>query len=205
MGPLKQSAWLFHALNLGVHLANAALVFLLVRRLLYLRRSLGAPAGAVPAEAAGPPIALLAALCFALHPVQVETVAWVSELKGGLSAMLGLLGLGWHYRSRRRLLVAACFVAAMLAKPTAIVFPGVALLVDRILLGAKIRKSVVTAALYSLPMLPLVLLTKHLQPDTDLDFIPTLPQRLVVATDALAFYVAKVLAPFSLAVDKRAV
>jgi hypothetical protein len=196
-GPLRQAAWLFHALNLAVHLANAALVFGLVRSWLRLRM----PEADARAVAGGATIPLLAALCFALHPVQVETVAWISELKGGLATLFGLLGLFWHYRRGRRFLAGACFVAAMLAKPAAIVFPSVVLLGDRILLGKGIRKSVVLPALYTLPLLPLVLLTKHLQPDTELDFIPTLSQRLVVAIDALAFYVAKVLAPFSLAVD----
>lgn len=196
-GTLPHNAWLFHALNLAIHLANASLVFFVVRMLLDVGRQRMGSEG----DAGGTMVALLSALFFALHPMQVETVAWISELKGGLATMFGLLGLWWHYRSPKRVVAAMFFVAAMLSKPSAIVFPGVVLLVNRILLGLGVRRSVVAPALYSLPLLPLLLLTKHLQPDSYLDFVPTMSQRLAVAADTLAFYVAKVLFPFPLAVD----
>jgi tetratricopeptide (TPR) repeat protein len=196
-GPLRESAWLFHGLNLAVHLVNAALVFLVVRTLLAVRRQ----QAETPIPASDAVVALLSAGVFALHPVQVETVAWISELKGALSTMLGLLGIWWHYRGGKRVLTAGCLVAAMLAKPSAIVFPVLVLLADRILLGRSLRRSVVVPALYSLPLLPLLVVTKHLQPDTNLDFIPSLWQRLAIAADALIFYLAKVLIPLPLAVD----
>jgi tetratricopeptide (TPR) repeat protein len=196
-GPLRQTAWLFHALNLAVHLANASLVFFVVRALVQRGRQKSANQYTTD----GTTVALISALFFALHPVQVETVAWISELKGELSMMFGLLGLWWHTRSRKRVLTAAFFVAAVLSKPSAIVFPGMVLLVDRILLGISLRKSAVMPALYSIPLLPLVFVTKHLQGDSELDFIPTTLQRLAVAADALAFYLYKVLVPYPLAVD----
>jgi protein O-mannosyl-transferase len=146
-------------------------------------------------------IAVIAALFFALHPVQVESVAWISELKGELACMFGLLGLWWHYRSTKRLLVAAFFVAAMLSKPSAIVFPAVVLLIDRIVLRKSLAKSAITSTLYGAALLIFALVTKHLQPDFDQDFIPTAGQRLIVATDAISFYVGKVLVPFPLAAD----
>jgi tetratricopeptide (TPR) repeat protein len=146
-------------------------------------------------------LALVSALCFALHPLQVETVAWISELKGELAAMFGLLGLLLHYRSGKRVLPAGCLVIAMLAKPSAIDLPGVLFLVNRILLGLDLRKSITLPGLYALLLLPLVLVTKRLQPDTELDFIPTVGERLQVAADALTFYLAKVLVPYPLAVD----
>jgi tetratricopeptide (TPR) repeat protein len=65
-----------HITNLVLHLANTVLVFLLLRRLTRTTwRS-----------------ALVAAL-FALHPLHVESVAWVSERKDVLSAFFGLLAL----------------------------------------------------------------------------------------------------------------
>ena len=42
----------------------------------------------------------------------------------------------------------------------------------------------------------LAFVTKHLQPDAEQDFIPAAAQRFVVAADAVAFYVSKVLVPF---------
>jgi protein O-mannosyl-transferase len=196
-GTLRQNAWLFHAANFAVHLVNVTLVFLVVHKLLQISRNKLASRHGVGDGT----IALIAALFFAIHPVQVESVAWVSELKGLLAAMFGLLGLWWHYRSSRRVLCAVFFIAAMLSKPSAIVFPGIVLLADRIVLGNSIRKSVVMPALYSAPLLILAYVTKRLQPDLELDLIPTAMQRLAVAADAFAFYVCHVLVPYPLAVD----
>jgi len=196
-GELRHNAWLFHTFNLAVHLANVTIVFLLVRRLVRVAGQDTTSDG----DALDGRIALIAALVFALHPLQVESVAWVSELKGELAALFGLLGLWWHYRSSKRLLVAVFFVAAMLSKPSAIVFPGIVLLIDRIALRRKLAESALAPALYAAPLLILVFVTKHLQPDSDQGFIPTGTQRLTVAADAISFYVSKALVPFPLAVD----
>jgi protein O-mannosyl-transferase len=196
-GPPRESPWLFHALNLSVHLANAALVFFLVRALL----GLGRQKTATDDGSGSTTTALISALVFSLHPAQVETVAWVSELKGGLSTMFGLLGLLWHYRTSKRVLTTAFFLAAMLAKPSAIIFPGIVLLLNRILLGMSMGKSIRLPALYGLFLLPLVFVTKSLQSDAELDFVPTALQRFSVAADALGFYIFKVLVPFPLALD----
>jgi tetratricopeptide (TPR) repeat protein len=192
---LRGHAWVFHSINLTVHLANALLVFLLVRSLLRIRRS------SQEADAGDDTVALISALVFALHPVQVESVAWISELKGLLATLFGLLGFCSHFRARRRLLPALWFVAAMLCKPSAVVFPVILFVVNRVLLGLSLRRSGVLPALYALLLLPLVFVTKRLQPDSDIDFIPGFAQRLVVATDALAFYVYKLLLPYPLALD----
>ena len=195
-GPLRQTAWLFHATNLLLHLANTCLVFLTIRTLLLLHP--GNPPVPSPRRAAS--ISLLAALLFGLHPVQVETVAWISEGKGALSMSLVLLGI-WSYYNRPKKLVIVWFGLAMLAKPTAIVAPGILLLIDRVLLGRSLRASALLPAVMWLLLLPLVVLTKHLQPDGEIDFVPTLFQRGYVAMDALGFYGSTLFAPVALALD----
>ena len=197
LGDLRNAAWLFHAFNLAVHLVNVTLVFSVVRALLRIgRRNTGSDDDALDDS-----IALISALLFALHPAQVESVAWISELRGELAAMFGMLGLWWHYRSGKRTLVAIFFLAAMLSKPSAIVFPAILFVIDRIWLRKKLAESVIAPALYAVPLLILGLATKHLQPDSEQDFIPTLAQRPIVAADAIWFYVSKVIVPFPLAVD----
>lgn len=81
--PLLHSAfWLEHRLwgdaPLGYHLANLALHVGVVCAAGWLLRQLAVPG------------ALFAALLFALHPVHVESVGWISEQKNTLSAFLGL-------------------------------------------------------------------------------------------------------------------
>jgi protein O-mannosyl-transferase len=126
--------WLSHALDyqlfalnpaghhfdsVVVHALNAVLLFLL---LLWLTRRTG-------------PSLLVAAL-FALHPINVESVAWVAERKNVLSTLFFFLALGayaWYARKpdwRRYLLVAAMFSAGLMAKPMVITLPFVLLLLD---------------------------------------------------------------------------
>jgi protein O-mannosyl-transferase len=79
---------------------------------------------------------LAVAAMFALHPINVESVAWVSERKTVLSMMFFLLALAayrWYARQpgvARYTVVALLFVLALMAKPQVITFPCVLLLWD---------------------------------------------------------------------------
>ncbi|MGD0208886.1 MAG: tetratricopeptide repeat protein [Verrucomicrobiota bacterium] len=81
-----------HFTNLLFHLANTVLLFLLLRQLTGLRRD---PSASSTQAAANWRSAFVAAL-FALHPLHVESVAWISERKDVLSMFFGLLAL-WAY------------------------------------------------------------------------------------------------------------
>jgi len=94
-----------HFTNLLFHLANTVLLFLLLRQMTSLRpdTDIGALASAKPPAQPGSSTqaavnwrsAFVAAL-FALHPLHVESVAWISERKDVLSTFFGLLAL-WAY------------------------------------------------------------------------------------------------------------
>ena len=79
---------------------------------------------------------LMVAALFALHPINVESVAWVSERKNMLSMLFFLLALwayGWYARqpkAGRYLAVAFLFALGLMAKPQVITFPFVLLLWD---------------------------------------------------------------------------
>ena len=108
-----------HATSLALHALNTTLVFAFMRRL-------GIGRG---------PSAFAAGL-FGLHPLRVESVAWVAERKDVLSMAFGLFTLLAYIRyaeapSRRRLAaVAAALVLGLLAKPVLVTFPFVLLLLD---------------------------------------------------------------------------
>jgi tetratricopeptide (TPR) repeat protein len=108
-----------HAVNLGLHVLNALLLFGLLRSLS------GDPW----------PSALVAAL-FALHPLHVESVAWVSERKDVLSTALGLLAtaawVGWtrHGGAARYAAAIALLALGLLAKSMLVTLPCVWLLLD---------------------------------------------------------------------------
>ena len=76
------------------------------------------------------------ALFFALHPLAVQSAAWISERKNVLCALFWFLAL-WSYaryarsqRSRDYLLVILFFVLSLLSKPMAVTFPAALLLID---------------------------------------------------------------------------
>src|SRR5208282_136103 len=79
---------------------------------------------------------LLVAALFAMHPFNVDSVAWVAERKNLLCTLFFLLALGaygWYARQpsvRRYVMVAALFALALTAKPMAITLPCVLLLLD---------------------------------------------------------------------------
>jgi tetratricopeptide (TPR) repeat protein len=109
----------YHFTNLLLHAANSLLVFWLFRRM----------TGKVW------PSAALAAL-FALHPLHVETVAWIAERKGVLSGFFGLLTILAYLRYvevptlRRYCVVAVLFALGLMAKPMLVTLPAVLLLLD---------------------------------------------------------------------------
>ena len=108
-----------HDVNLLLHVANALLLFWVLRKATgYSGRS------------------FMVAALFALHPINVETVAWIAERKNLLSMLFFLLALGAYraYACRpavgRYLLVALLFALGLMAKPQVITLPFVLLLWD---------------------------------------------------------------------------
>lgn len=105
--------------NLALHAANAALLFLLLGR---LTRAWTA--------------AWIAAALFAAHPLNVETVAWVSQRKSLLSALFFFLTLGAYARyakDRSRAWYTAAlglYTLGLMAKPMLVTLPFVLLLLD---------------------------------------------------------------------------
>lgn len=109
----------YHIINLAFHIANALLLFLLLTRM----------TGAVWRSA-------FTAALFALHPLHVESVAWVSERKDVLSAFFWFLTMyGYVLRAKRPRLslylpVLVAFGLALMSKPMAVSLPLVLLLMD---------------------------------------------------------------------------
>ncbi len=111
--------WGFHLTNVLLHAANTALLFLALRAL----------TGAFWR-------CIAVALLFAVHPLRVESVAWVTERKDVLSALFGFLAL-WAYAAyarrpavRRYLLVTVLFAVSLLAKPMLVTLPCLLLVLD---------------------------------------------------------------------------
>ncbi len=200
--PLTHSVfWLEHRLwgsqTTGYHLVNVVLHgFAALVVVAALRRM------AVPGAA-------LAGAIFALHPVHVESVAWISELKNVLSGFFylaaALVYLRYDSDRRRSTYLAALFlfVLALLSKTVTATLPGALLVVCWWMRGTiGWRRDVV-------PLLPFValgaaagLLTAWVEHSligargADFDWSPT--ERVLIAGRAIAFYAGKLLWPVNL-------
>ncbi|HEY2586756.1 MAG TPA: tetratricopeptide repeat protein [Tepidisphaeraceae bacterium] len=203
--PTAQGIWLnastFHTANLIVHVIAVLFAYQLLLAL--VRRRWPACAGA---------------LLFALHPVQVESVAWVAGMKDVLCGALSLLAL-WQY-VRFAQLDAACdqdapsrrqwihygiatlaFTLALFAKPSAMTLPLVAATIDWLLIRRSWRR--IGAAL--LPWLALAaacgVVAHAVQPVAAPLDGGRVWARPFLAGAALAFYLYKLVAPVWLAIQ----
>ena len=108
-----------HEINLLLHVLNVLLLFRILQRATgFMGRS------------------FMVAALFALHPINVESVAWIAERKNVLSMLFLLLALGaygWYARKPRAdryVVVALLYALGLLAKPQIITFPCLLLLWD---------------------------------------------------------------------------
>jgi hypothetical protein len=108
-----------HWTNVIIHLMGGLILFLALNRM----------------TASLWPSGIVAAL-FLLHPLHVESVAWIAERKDVLSGLFWMLGIWFYaiYAKRpglvRYLLVFFSFACALMSKPMAVTFPFVLLLLD---------------------------------------------------------------------------
>ena len=123
----------YHLTSLLLHAANAVVFFFVVHRILTLALPSPSERGHALAVAAG-----FAALVFAIHPLRVESVAWVTERRDVLSGLFYLLtilmylracargarGRGWYWLS------VAVFGCALLSKSMVVSLPVVLLILD---------------------------------------------------------------------------
>ena len=187
-GATQQAAGAHHLVSVGLHGANAILLFLSVRLMTGDRW----------------PSAFVSGL-FAMHPLRVESVAWACERKDVLSGFFFMLTLlayaryAKHPRPGAYLLVLASAMLGLLSKPMLVTLPFVLLLLDfwplRRLLLEKVPLLAAAAGVSAL--------TLHAQETggamSSIEVI-TPPWRLVTAALAYATYLWKTLWPTGLVV-----
>jgi protein O-mannosyl-transferase len=126
------NAFGYHLTNVLLHAANAALFYLLARRLLRLGLT-AAPAWAITLGA------IVSALFFAVHPLRVESVVWITERRDVLSALFYLLTVLAYLKAcaadgapRRRWLVVSlgAYTLGLLSKSLIMSLPLVLLVLD---------------------------------------------------------------------------
>jgi hypothetical protein len=182
----------YHTTNVLFHLANVVLVFYLVLSLSKRRET-----------------AFIAACLFGIHPMHVESVAWIAERKDVVYAFFYLCAMFCYTRFIQReqikyyWMACICFVLSLFSKTTAITFPIVLFLIDYYFH----RKVTVRTLLEKLPLFALSLVfgliafrsqgvsAQHVL-GGNFDFI----DRLFLASYSLSYYLIHLFAPFNLSV-----
>jgi tetratricopeptide (TPR) repeat protein len=199
---VQWDAFPYHLFNVAAHVAAAVMAFQVLRRL-------------VPSNRA----AFLGAALFAIHPIQVEAVAWVAGMKTPLSGFFALWSV-WHYlrfselrfedapdneRARARAwghyaAAIVIFVLAMITKPTVVVLPLILAAVEGLLRKRRLAHVILPLAPWLALGVVFGIINKSAQP-ASMVFHPTLLQRVLIALQSLSFYLWKLALPYPLLPD----
>ena len=134
----------YHVANIAAHLVCVLLLWVVAQEI--LRRGWPSMTGRWRDAASA-----AAALLFGLHPLRVEVVAWISALPYALALALMLASLLAHLRAapprvrRWRFAALALYCGSLLARPVALGFPAVLVIVDVLLLKRSARASAAAA------------------------------------------------------------
>lgn len=198
----------FHLLNLSLHFLNCILVYLLALKILASSNMRGLDERARDHT----PFALFTAALFAIHPLQVETVSWISAGRDIMSAFFGLSAVlaAWNTSDRlfptwsatiRRVFATGLFILALLCKPGIVVLP----LAVRWLSWFSERRGLKPLMMAFWIMLALVVagLTSQIQQKFVNARLPQISplQRPLIAADAASHYLVKFFVPVSLSAD----
>jgi protein O-mannosyl-transferase len=196
----------YHIVNLLIHIMNSALLFFVLHRMTNAFWRSG-----------------FVAVLFAVHPMHVESVAWVSERKDLLCALFGFMAMGAYDQYTKRLnikyyfLLIAFFCLGLMSKPMILTLPFMLLLFDywplrRIQFDdhPTIRESLKTLRSLVIEKIPLFILsllsavmTYHAQQAwnaiSSMEMLP-LNIRVLNAVSSYALYIEKAFWPVSLSV-----
>lgn len=212
-----------HLTNIILHAVNTALVVVLAVKLLEIARERTQQNAAVLFlnDRAVLIAAAMSGLLFGIHPVHVESVAWVSERKDLLCALFFLLGIVAYVQSAERAarsavreMLTPCamrhalcfFILALMSKPMAVSLPAVLLILDWYPFGTiRSWKTLWPRGVEKLPFIFLsfvssivaILAQSAGKAFQTVDFVP-LSARSLVAVKSLAAYLGKMLLPIHL-------
>ncbi len=182
----------YHLDNLLIHLLNTALVFWLI---ILLTKRVWA--------------AIIVALLFSVHPMHVESVAWISERKGLLCGLFFLSSLITyiHYLKKSKfknnylLLTFFFFIVASLSKAVAVTLPVVLLIIDHYYKRKEIRKLLQEKIVFFLLAIGFGLYaiqSQHAEGAVHMLETPNINifDRLIIGINNLGIYIAKAVVPY---------
>ena len=181
----------FHLLNVLLHVLNTLLVFWFI--FILTKRNLL--------------MAAFVALFFGIHPMHVESVTWVTERKDVLFLFFFLIALITYMRFRvsRKMswyiITSILFILSCLSKGTAVVLPGILIIIDYLLTDKLNRKMFIEKIPFFLISAGFIILTYLLHKTGTLRFDVddrTVAQKIIFATYDLLWYIFKLIIPSNL-------
>ncbi len=181
---------LYHTVNLCIHLINTALVLFVILELTDVFE-----------------IAVIVSLLFGVHPIHVESVAWVSELKDLMYTGFFLCSLLWYLKyvkndfNRKYLIYSLLFfLCSLLSKGMGVSLAVVLLLVDYFM-GRKIETKIFVEKIPFF-ILAVIFGIVAIRAQQDLgaiqDAVFSFPQRIVFACYGFVTYIFKIIIPINL-------
>tara|TARA_B100000686_G_scaffold297965_1_gene330652 strand:+ start:944 stop:2881 length:1938 start_codon:yes stop_codon:yes gene_type:complete len=189
----EMNAFVFHLSNIAIHTLNGFLVYLLLTKIIKNNFAI-----------------LSATIFFIVHPLQTETVSWISETRGLLATFFGLSSVIFYLQSvslndetkYKRFLSFKyiggflCFIFALLSKPSSAVIPLFAIVLESYIYKTKIKFSFFRITPWFLPILFVVLVTSSVQNNTQIYSFWAKP---FIYLSSISFYLFKIIVPYSLA------
>ena len=197
-----KNAVAFHLLNIMFHLLTTFVVYLLLKSLLEyfyrLHKKTLKNCGV---------FALMGALLFAVHPLQVESVCWITSLKDVSAGFFACLALFYfvQFRLKNRkyfyLPGLISFLFAMLSKPTAVSVLPMILIIDFLLFKKNVRNTIASLVPWAAIALPILAFNAYSQEKLISLYRAPWFFRPVIALDALSFYLYKLFFPVAILPD----
>lgn len=184
-----EKAWLYHFDNIVLHIFNTILVFIFIRKI--------SPETQI--------VALITAAFFAVHPMHVESVAWVAERKDVLYTFFFLLSLIFYvdYIKANKVhfvfLSGVFFLLSCLSKPAAVVLPLVLFLLDYYL-GRKFEWKVVAEKMLFLAISLMfgMIAFRSQEVAMPINQYSYFFNRVLLASDSFIAYIVKAIVPANL-------
>ncbi len=187
----------FHFSNLLLHAINTIIVFSIIKRIIFNCKIQDVLQCYI--------IATVGAIFFAIHPIQTESVAWISGMKDILYSFFALLSLCFYLEAAdkekdnknsvlKKHIAFVLFVLAMFSKPTAVILPFIILSLEVFIFKNPI-KSVFNLLPWMITSIAVIILAKNLMPPpTEKEYL-LWHLRPVLALDTMFFYLKKIMWP----------
>lgn len=183
---IEEHSKILHLANILLHMINSILVFLIISKMIENNS-----------------YAFLGTLFFLIHPVQVESVAWISEFRGLLSAFWGFLLMLLFLTKKDNILCkniigSLLILLSIFSKPVGIVFIPIILLIHIFLNrdnALKILSFILYSILFSFCLFELMATNKDIVNATIFNPVWFRP---FVFSDSILFYLSKIVIPVNL-------